>query len=143
MQTAPILNEFRFEQVRDGFRIVDQDGSVYPAQLQATANVGFPLLPAPAGQNLQQLAVPTAPAAGAAVIGVNAAGTNRGLRQRVQLAGNLVVTGEANATVVTNQQVLLTNRAALEFLLSNSRFEGQALLGFSNQIPVVAFPTPR
>lgn len=156
----PALNSFRFEQTGREFQIVDEDGSVYRAELavpetpattlaQAPLQRSAPTRPVPARESLRVtrsvkaqeqereastgLPVP-------AVVGVTALGTNRGLQQQVRVTGNLLVTNFVGAPVLERQAGLLTNQAALQFLFSNARFEGQVTVGATNQFPLVAVP---
>ncbi|MCZ7637209.1 MAG: hypothetical protein M5U12_14980 [Verrucomicrobia bacterium] len=75
-----------------------------------------------------------------AVVGVTALGTNRGLQQQVRVTGNLLVTNFVGAPVLEQQAALLTNQAALQFLFSNARFEGQVTVGATNRFALVAAP---
>ena len=139
----PVLNSFRIEQFGEGFRIVDEDGSVYRAQLQVEP-ITRPPGPAPAALPAVTLsAVRAAPESVAQVISVNAVGTNRGLQQQVTLTGNLVMTNLPGTLRFENQAALLTNQAALRFLLSNARLEGDAVVGATNQVRILAIPSER
>jgi hypothetical protein len=139
----PALNSFRFEQVGEGFRIVDEDGSVYRAEVQVAPGVGRSS-PAPlAVQPAAQSAMSAAPRPGSQVLRVSALGTNHSLQQRVSLAGNLVMTNVAGAPQLENTAAILTNQAAFRLLLSNSRLEGRAVVGVSNQVTILAVPWER
>ncbi len=158
--TLPALNSFRFEQTGRELQIVDEDGSVYRAELAVVETPATTLTQAPV-----QRSAPTSPAtvresvrlarpvmvreqeregsAGLpvpAVVGVTALGTNRGLQQQVRVTGNLLVTNFVGAPLLERQAALLTNQAALQFLFSNARFEGQVTVGATNRFALVAAP---
>ncbi len=160
--TIPVLNSFRIEQTGQQIRLVDEDGSVYaatlaepPAQAASAARAKGPAAaparaaaPGPAVDRAQSRAEPVSQPAGAKnqhvqTLLLNATGTNLRLQQQVVFNGNLLVTNVTGAPPFANEQALMTNEAALQFLLSNSRLEGQVLLGGTNQFPVLAVPTPR
>lgn len=153
-----VLQSFRVEQIGARLQLVDADGSIYPAVLASPQEVNPPATaPAPG------LATRAAPATGPArpvtaaaptrqevvtsqsqpVIGLRAAGTNRGLQQEVRFAGRLLLTNIAPPPLPGQPQALLTNPTALQFLFSNSRLEGQVKVGATNQFTVVALPTER
>lgn len=152
-----VLQSFRVEQVGSRLQLVDADGSIYPATLASAAEVSPPAAaPSPssatrvtpatrsrravtAPASAQPQAVNTPPP----VIGLRAAGTNRGLQQEVRFAGRLLLTNVAPLSMPDQPQALLTNQPALQFLFSNSRLEGQVQVGATNQFPVVAWPTER
>lgn len=152
----PALNTFRLEQVAAGFQIVDEDGSVYPASLRlaaaeadpASVPVAAPSVmetrvqkrPTAASPARSSRAIQSAPPPLPPVIAVQAAGTNRGLRQRVVVAGNLVPSNTVGAPVLPDPAAWLTNQRALQYLFSNSRIEGQAVLGGSNEFSIRAAP---
>lgn len=156
---TPVLNSFRIEQNGRQFQLVDADGSVYAATLneapaaqqkavvatEAVASAPVPTLPVtqalPPGKTISPKA--GTPSQSVQALLLNAIGTNVRLQQQVVFSGNLLVTNLAGEPVLTNQQALMTNEAALQFLFSNSRLEGQVLLGGTNQFPVLAVPIQR
>lgn len=160
--TLPALNSFRFEQAGRELQIVDEDGSVYRAELAVLETTAVaprptrvalpvPTSAVPAGESVRATrlragGVVEAERGGGvessvpAVVGVTALGTNRGLQQRVMLTGNLLVTNFVGAPVIAPQTALLTNQAALQFLFSNARFEGQVTVGTTNRFPLLAVP---
>jgi hypothetical protein len=162
-QAQETLQDFRIEQVGDALRVVDADGSVYPARLVAASSLSqasqrdVAATTLPAAQNqatsfgvplLRGPAPRLQPAADAAVqnqamIALQAEGTNSRSQQRVQLSGNFVVTNLAGAPPLGDPQALLTNEAAMQFLFSNARIEGQVTVGNSNLFPLLAFPAGR
>ncbi len=158
---TPVLNSFRIEKTGPQIRLVDADSSVYaatleeppsprqeaaaPATASAAVSAAAPGLtaarPPPPAQSVSQSAGEENQ--NVQMFFLNAIGTNVRLQQQVVFNGNLLVTNLAGAPVIANQQALMTNEAALQFLLSNSRLEGQVLLGGTNQFPVLAVPTQR
>lgn len=158
--TLPALNSFQFVQTGRELQIVDEDGSVYRAELavpetptvvltQAPLQRSAPTSPGPAREALrvtrsavgrEQEHAGSAGLPVPAVVGVTALGTNRGLQQQVRVTGNLLVTNFVGAPVLEQQAALLTNQAALQFLFSNARFEGQVTVGATNRFALVAAP---
>lgn len=155
---TPVLNSFRIEQNGRQIQLVDADGSVYAATLnelpaaqqkavvatEPAASAPAPTLsfakePPPARTISPQA---SAPSQSVQALVLNAIGTNVRLQQQVVFNGNLLVTNLAGEPVLTNQQALMTNEAALQFLFSNSRLEGQVIVGASNQFPIQAVPIP-
>jgi hypothetical protein len=139
---------------------VDAEGSVYPARLLAAepsaeaivadrVTRAVPSLesqkakgsaPLVAAQRQRQAVAPAGSQAQGIVL--IAEGTNARLQQRVVLTGNLVLTNAAGAPgLAQQQQALPTNDAGLQFLLSNSRFEGRVTFGATNGFPVLAVPS--
>jgi hypothetical protein len=156
--TNQVLQSFRVEQIGSRLQLVDADGSIYPATLASPAEVsppatapspGLATRAAPATSATRAVTTPaparqqTANTQPPHVIGLRAAGTNRGLQQEVRFVGRLLLTNVAPPPLPDQPQALLTNAAALQFLISNSRLEGQVQVGATNQSPVVALPTER
>lgn len=141
VQGSTLLNRFRFEQAGDGLRIVDEDGSVYAAELRLASVPEARTIVAPVSAlSTAASAASAAPPAVPTAVIVNAQGTNRGLQQRVSLAGRLIVTNVSGAPIMANQRAVLTNHTVLRFLLSNARLEGQAVVGSTNRFPILAQP---
>ncbi len=155
----PALNSFHLEQAGGGFQIVDEDGSVYPARLSLASAEARPAALTDAPLRVPADRSPTRPTTGGAVrtsrpspavapqgppvptlVAVEATGTNRGLQQRMVVAGNLVLSNTAGAPLLPDQTAWLTDQRGLEYLFSNSRIEGQAVLGGSNQFKILATP---
>lgn len=153
---TPVLNSFRIEQAGRQIQLVDADGSVYPATLsevpapepQTTAKAitvaAAPALPESVARAQPQTISPKGdtPSQSLQSLALNAMGTNVRLQQPVVFNGNLLITNLLGEPAITNQQALMTNEAGLQFLLSNSRLEGQVIVGTSNQFPIQAVPIP-
>lgn len=148
---SPVLNAFQIEQVGSRLQFLDADGSVYPIEVQpagAGGPTGISSARPVAGRSSSRSVAPAsatteeveASSPGAlSLLVLNAMGTNRQLQQRVLFHGNLMVTN-ASVSNWAGVRALLTNRAALQQLLSNSRVQGQATVGASNQHPILAVP---
>jgi hypothetical protein len=141
--SVPVLNSFRIEQVGQQLQIVDEDESVYTAQVQIAPDFRLPV----------PVASPGVPAATRSAVlpeselmpqelAVTASGTNRGLQQRVALVGRLILTNRTGGPRLENQAAVLTNQAALRFLLSNARLEGRLAVGPTSQVAILAVPSP-
>ena len=153
---TPVLNSFRIEQAGPQIQLVDADGSVYAATLneapaaqpkavvatEAVASAPASTLSAVKAQPPARTISPQAgpPSQRVQTLVLNAIGTNVRLQQPVVFNGNLLVTNLAGEPAIANQQALMTNEAALQFLFSNSRLEGQVILGATNQFPILAVP---
>jgi hypothetical protein len=159
---SPVLNSFQVEQVGRQLRLVDADGSVYPANLEVAIPVvtepaapAAPTLgPASRGPGLRGVQGPVLKRAGqevevrqemppTQVLALNAAGTNQQLQQRVVFAGNLVVTNLAGVPWVSEPTQLTTNWESLNQIFRNASVRGRVTVGGTNQYVVEAVPAGR
>lgn len=156
----PVLNSFRVEQNGNEVRVIDGDDSVYTGQLQpAAVPAASPALDEAAARAVEKQ-TPLGVNAGFKTVARAAdaetkpaqdylfrvTGTNRSVNQSVVFTGRFLAGTNGNlrqpvgsvggVSTVTNALSVATAPS-----LSNSRIEGQAVIGGTNQIQIIATPS--
>jgi len=163
-KTGLVLANFQMEQNGENLRILDADGSVYEGPWQITqgiaqnatkepqiaANTGLPV-ETPAQTQAQTYASKLSSNNGAQLIAQNyffrVAGTNLTLRQNVVFTGNLTIISAAQPIThappggnmqADNEKQQKAANYPQQFIWSNTRIAGTAVVGETNRIEIDA-----
>jgi len=164
-QATPVLQSFQMQQNGDTISVVDRDGSIYHGSVQPeTGTVRNE--PAPGETFAARIAPPQSQTKAAQSAGneqqaarnyfFRVAGMNQTLKQNVVFTGNVLASGGAPQTIQTsnsfggvgggggggagNQLQQATANSSQQWLLSNSRIVGTAVIASTNQIEINAVP---
>jgi len=163
-QATPVLQSFQMQQNGDTISVVDRDGSIYHGSVQPeTGTVRNE--PAPGETFAARIAPPQSQTKAAQSAGneqpaarnyfFRVAGMNQTLKKNVVFTGNVLANSGATQTAQTsnsfggvggggggagNQLQQATANSSQQWLLSNSRIVGTAVIASTNQIEINAVP---